>query len=81
MKENIYYIKKSTQSKTIHIKELCSNSKFLKGKDMDFYTLNDVYKEFGNTVHMCMDCETEKERIIHEAYVEKLEGKQNEKKN
>ena len=73
MREKIYYIKTSTHSKTIHIKGFCNSSFFTAGKDEDFYTLNDVYKEYGNTVHMCKECESEKENILQEAYAHKLE--------
>lgn len=63
MSEKIYRFNKG--SKTLHIKGLCKNSV---GYDYKTYaTEQEAIRENGRYIHMCMECENEKENIIHNA--------------
>jgi hypothetical protein len=63
MLEKIYYFNKGT--KTLHIKGLCKNSV---GYDYKTYaTEQEAIQDNGRYLHMCVECENEKEKIIHDA--------------
>lgn len=63
MSEKIYFFNKD--SKTLHIKGLCKNSvnRYYK----IYETEQEAIQENGRYIHMCMKCENEKEKIIHDA--------------
>ncbi|MDY3304442.1 MAG: hypothetical protein SOW78_09230 [Clostridia bacterium] len=60
MKEKIYYFNKGT--KTLHIKGFCKNSNPY--EKIGYYTEQEAFKDNGRFIHMCGECEKEKEKII-----------------
>lgn len=69
MFEKIYYFNKGT--KTLHIKGLCRNSTCY---DCIFYTTEqEAIQDNGRYIHMCVECEKEREKIIQKALKEKKE--------
>ena len=63
MFEKIYYFNIGT--KTLHIKGLCKNSI---GSDYKTYaTEQEAIQDNGRYIHMCVECENEREKIIQNA--------------
>ena len=63
MFEKIYYFNKDT--KTLHIKGLCKNS--ICNDYITYATEQEAIQKNGRYIHMCVECENEKEKIIHNA--------------
>ena len=61
MKDKIYLFNKGT--KTLHIKGFCKNSDPY--ERIEYYTEQDAVKDNGRFIHMCEECEKEKEKIIY----------------
>lgn len=59
--EKIYCFNNGT--KTLHIKGFCKNSDPFDRRE--YCTEQDAIKENGKFIHMCEECEKEKEKIIH----------------
>ncbi len=61
--EKIYYF--NEHSKTLHIKGFCKNAGGCDCKR--YYTEQDAIRANGKHIHMCIECEIEKEKIIQKA--------------
>ena len=63
LKEKIYYLNES--SKTLHIKGFCKSAVTTKTKT--YYTEQEAIEDNGKFIHMCIDCERQKEEVLLKA--------------
>ena len=63
MKEKIYFYNKGT--KALHIKDFCKNGNVYDCKS--YYTEQEAIEDNGKYIHMCIECEERKEKLLQQA--------------